>query len=210
MTYVTYLILVSSSWLCPGNHLSRNNIQVASVYSLDLPAGSKSRTIPKSGAISPGNQHNHHTPHETPFSVTINTPTQEQTSTITITELTTTTSLYTPNSSSKKAIDNINKNIAEFFNIVIFLMDNLTANDLESINVVIKNYNFYNNNIFTNKDLIKLPLNISCNYYNKYYDMTNRDITNMKNNVSLVSYNFIVLMTALSVVIFEPMLIIKS
>ena len=144
------------------------------------------------------------------FSVTINTPTQEQTSTITITELTTTTSLYTPNSSSKKAIDNINKNIAEFFNIVIFLMDNLTANDLESINVVIKNYNFYNNNIFTNKDLIKLPLNISCNYYNKYYDMTNRDITNMKNNVSLVSYNFIVLMTALSVVIFEPMLIIKS
>ena len=66
MAYVTYLILVSSSWRCPGNHLSRNNIQVASVYSLGLPAGSGLRTILKSGALSPGNQRDHHTPHETP------------------------------------------------------------------------------------------------------------------------------------------------
>ena len=69
MTFVTYLILVSSSRLCPGNHLSRNNIQVASVYSLGLPAGSGTRTIPKSGAIYPGNQRDHHTPHEPPMTM---------------------------------------------------------------------------------------------------------------------------------------------
>ena len=67
MTYVTYLILVSPFWLCPGNHLSRNNIQVAYVYSLGLPAGSKLQKIPpKSGAISPGNQRDHHTPTKPP------------------------------------------------------------------------------------------------------------------------------------------------
>ena len=65
MTYVTYLILLSSSRLCTGNHLSRNNIQVPSVHSLGMPAGPGSQTIPKSGAP-PGNQRDHFTPHEIP------------------------------------------------------------------------------------------------------------------------------------------------
>ncbi len=69
MTYVTYLIQVPPFWLCLGNNLSRNNIQVASVYSLGSPAGSGPQTVPKSRALSPGNHRDHHTPYETPMTM---------------------------------------------------------------------------------------------------------------------------------------------
>lgn len=121
---------------------------------------------------------------------------------------TSTNPLY--NNTTKDHIQNISANVSHFLNITLFLLENLSAMNNDDINTVITNYNFFNNNIFTNNDLIKKDLSIDCNYYNQYFNMNNKDITQMKNNINNVSYNFIILITAFSVILFEPMLIIKS
>jgi len=106
--------------------------------------------------------------------------------------------------------NNISNNVTHFLNMTLFLLNNLSSTSTDDTNTVIKNYNFFNNSIFTNNDLIKKPLSIDCNYFNKYYNMNNKDNTYMHNNIKNVSYNFLVLVVAFSVIIFEPMLIIKS
>jgi len=106
--------------------------------------------------------------------------------------------------------NNISNNITHFLNMTLFLLNNLSSTSSDDTSTVIKNYNFFNNDIFTNNDLIKKKLSINCNYYNKYHNMNNKDNTYMYNNIKNVSYNFIVLVIAFSVIIFEPMLIIKS
>jgi hypothetical protein len=109
-----------------------------------------------------------------------------------------------------KSFNNISNNITHFLNMTLFLLNNLSSSISDDTNAVIKNYNFFNSNIMTNNDLIKKQLSIDCNYFNKYYNMNNKDNTYMHNNIKNVSYNFIVLVVAFSVIIFEPMLIIKS
>jgi len=106
--------------------------------------------------------------------------------------------------------NNISNNVTHFLNMTLFLLNNLSSTSTDDTNTVIKNYNFFNNSIFTNNDLIKKQLSIDCNYFNKYYNMNNKDNTYMHNNIKNVSYNFVVLVVAFSVIIFEPMLIIKS
>jgi len=114
------------------------------------------------------------------------------------------------NSSTSDYFQKISANVSHFLNITLFLLENLSDMNSDDKNTVITNYNFFNNNIFTDKDLIKRDLSIDCNYYNQYFNMNNKDITQMKNNINNVSYNFIILITAFSVILLEPMLIIKS
>ena len=114
------------------------------------------------------------------------------------------------NSSTSDYFQKISANVSHFLNITLFLLENLSDMNSDDKNTVITNYNFFNNNIFTDKDLIKRDLSIDCNYYNQYFNMNNKDITQMKNNINNVSYNFILLITAFSVILLEPMLIIKS
>ena len=62
--------------------------------------------------------------------------------------------------------NNISNNVTHFLNMTLFLLNNLSSTSTDDTNTVIKNYNFFNNSIFTNNDLIKKQLSIDCNYFN--------------------------------------------
>ena len=116
----------------------------------------------------------------------------------------------------KNIITIISKNCIYFFNICIYLMksniDKTTDLSLVGImNSIISNYKFYNPD---DLDEIKLEelrkeLSIDCNYYNKYNDIDKKQLSIMKTNADIVSYNFPVLAVIFLIFLGEP-LFIKS
>jgi len=116
----------------------------------------------------------------------------------------------------KAIITQISKNCIYFFNICIYLlktnMDKTTDLSLMGImNSIISNYKFYNpDDIDEIKlDELKKEVSINCNYYNKYNDVDKKQLSIMKMNADIVSYNFPVLAVIFLIFLGEP-LFIKS
>jgi hypothetical protein len=124
------------------------------------------------------------------------------------------TALLTPDKIN--IINQISKNCIYFFNICIYLlktnMDKTTDLSLMGImNSIISNYKFYNpDDIDEIKlDELKKEVSINCNYYNKYNDVDKKQLSIMKMNADIVSYNFPVLAVIFLIFLGEP-LFIKS
>jgi hypothetical protein len=110
----------------------------------------------------------------------------------------------------------ISKNCRYFFNICIYLMktnmDKTTDLSLMGImNSIISNYKFYNpDDVDEIKlDELKKEISINCNYYNKYNDVDKKQLSIMKMNADIVSFNFPILAVIFLIFLGEP-LFIKS
>ena len=106
-----------------------------------------------------------------------------------------------------KSINNIDKYIRNYFNIVIFLLDNLKLNtNTAEIDAITTNYNFYNrdDNI---KSTIQKRLIISCDYKSKYNNMDSKQLSYFKINADNVNYNFPILMIIFLIILGEPIFI---
>lgn len=103
------------------------------------------------------------------------------------------------NKENRKKIFDINKQIINFFKISDFLFKNTVIDDsakniLKQKDEIIKNYNFYNPELYNNiTDFINEELIINCNYVNKYNNMETNKLDLFKFNCDNVSYNFPVL-----------------
>jgi hypothetical protein len=101
----------------------------------------------------------------------------------------------------------INEHIRYYFNIVIFLLDNLKLNtNTAEIDMITTNYNFYNrdDNI---KNIIQKQLIINCDYYSKYNNMDSKQLSYFKINADNVNYNFPILMIIFLIILGEPIFI---
>jgi len=106
-----------------------------------------------------------------------------------------------------KSNSNINTFIINYFNIVIFLLDNLKLNtNTAEIDMITTNYNFYNrdDNI---KNIIQKQLIINCDYYSKYNNMDSKQLSYFKINADNVNYNFPILMIIFLIILGEPIFI---
>ena len=118
--------------------------------------------------------------------------------------------------SKKDIINQISKNCMYFFNICIYLlnsnMDKTTDLSLAGImNSIISNYKFYNPDDLDeiNLENLKKEVSINCNYYNKYNQVDKKQLSIMKMNADIVSFNFPVLAVIFLIFLGEP-LFIKS
>lgn len=108
---------------------------------------------------------------------------------------------------TKKLIDELNVILRNYFNIVIFLLDNLKLNtNTAEIDMITTNYNFYNrdDNI---KNIIQKQLIINCDYYSKYNNMDSKQLSYFKINADNVNYNFPILMIIFLIILGEPIFI---
>jgi hypothetical protein len=104
-------------------------------------------------------------------------------------------------------IDELNNILRYYFNIVIFLLDNLKLNtNTAEIDAITNNFNFYNrdDNI---KNIIQKQLIISCDYYSKYNNMDSKQLSYFKINADNVNYNFPILMIIFLIILGEPIFI---
>ena len=113
-------------------------------------------------------------------------------------------------------IKQISINCKYFFNICIYLlnsnMDKTTDLSLVGImNSIISNYKFYNPDDLDEikLDELKKEVSINCNYYNKYNDIDKKQLSIMKMNADIISFNFPVLAVIFLIFLGEP-LFIKS
>ena len=115
----------------------------------------------------------------------------------------------TINNASPEAISNtnINKLIINYFNIVIFLLDNLKLNtNTAEIDTITTNFNFYNQEDIV-KSTIQKRLTISCDYYSKYNKLDSKQLSYFKINANNVNYNFPILMIIFLIILGEPIFI---
>lgn len=104
-------------------------------------------------------------------------------------------------------INNINMYIRNYFNIVIFLLDNLKLNtNTAEIDAIMTNFNFYNRDDNV-KNIIQKRLTISCDYYSKYNNMDSKQLSYFKINADNVNYNFPILMIIFLIILGEPIFI---
>jgi hypothetical protein len=116
----------------------------------------------------------------------------------------------------KDIINQISRNCIYFFNICIYLlttnMDKTTDLSLAGImNSIISNYKFYNPDELDEINLedLKKEISINCNYHNKYNQVDKKQLSIMKMNADIVSFNFPVLAVIFLIFLGEP-LFIKS
>ena len=84
--------------------------------------------------------------------------------------------------------------ITNFFNICIFLLDNIDAGDKiedENTSSIVSNFKFYNIDDTINLDVnnlenVRKNLTINCDYYSKYNNMDKKQKLYMKTNVDNV------------------------
>ena len=110
-------------------------------------------------------------------------------------------------SETTKLITELNNLLRSYFNIVIFLLDNLKLNtNTAEIDAITTNYNFYNrdDNI---KSTIQKRLIISCDYKSKYNNMDSKQLSYFKINADNVNYNFPILMIIFLIILGEPIFI---
>jgi hypothetical protein len=108
-----------------------------------------------------------------------------------------------------KAIINIDKHLMWFFNIVLFLLNNLKSDNNEKNNTItaIKSgFNFYNKDDIV-KDIIIRQLKINCDYFSKYNNLDTKQLSYFKMNSDNVNYNFPILMIIFLIVLGEPIFI---
>lgn len=136
--------------------------------------------------------------------------------TISTTTATTATAKAELTSTKKDIIKQISINCKYFFNICIYLlnsnMDKTTDLSLVGImNSIISNYKFYNPDDLDEikLDELKKEVSINCNYYNKYNDIDKKQLSIMKMNADIISFNFPVLAVIFLIFLGEP-LFIKS
>ena len=101
-------------------------------------------------------------------------------------------------------ITNINNHIIYFYNMVIFLLNNIKShNNKSDIDIITTNFNFYNrdDNI---KELVRKQLIINCDYNSKYNNLDTKQLSYFKINAENVSYNFPILMIIFLIVLGEP------
>ena len=97
--------------------------------------------------------------------------------------------------------------IRHYFNIVIFLLDNLKLNtNTAEIDAIMTNFNFYNRDDNV-KSTIQKRLTISCDYYSKYNNMDSKQLSYFKINADNVNYNFPILMIIFLIILGEPIFI---
>ena len=115
----------------------------------------------------------------------------------------------TINNSSQegKIITNIDILLRNYFNIVIFLLDNLKLNtNTAEIDTITTNFNFYNKEDIV-KNTIQKRLTISCDYYSKYNKLDSKQLSYFKINADNVNYNFPILMIIFLIILGEPIFI---
>ena len=106
-----------------------------------------------------------------------------------------------------KIITNIDTFIRNYFNIVIFLLDNLKLNtNTAEIDTITTNFNFYNKEDIV-KNTIQKRLTISCDYYSKYNKLDSKQLSYFKINADNVNYNFPILMIIFLIILGEPIFI---
>jgi hypothetical protein len=111
------------------------------------------------------------------------------------------------NKMTQALITKLNNHLKNYFNIVIFLLDNLKLNtNTSEIDAIVTNYNFYNkdDNI---KNTIQKRLIISCDYYSKYNNMNSKQLSYFKINSDNVNYNFPILIIIFLIILGEPIFI---
>ena len=107
-------------------------------------------------------------------------------------------------------IDNLFK---KHFNVMIYIFDNFSSSRTDNtitelLSNIIFNYNFFNDEIKHNsKEFINKDLNLKCNYYNKYNNITTKDLNKIKTNSDNVSYSFFILNIIFAIVLLEPTII---
>ena len=76
---------------------------------------------------------------------------------------------------------------------------------------IISNYKFYNpdDNEEIKLEELRKEISINCNYYNKYNDIDKKQLSIIKTNADIVSFNFPVLAVIFLIFLGEP-LFIKS
>jgi hypothetical protein len=110
-------------------------------------------------------------------------------------------------SGEAKSNSNINTFIINYFNIVIFLLDNLKLNtNTAEIDAITTNFNFYNQEDIV-KSTIQKRLEISCDYYSKYNKLDSKQLSYFKINANNVNYNFPILMIIFLIILGEPIFI---
>jgi hypothetical protein len=104
------------------------------------------------------------------------------------------------------AINKLNNIIKYYFNICIFLLKNGLSTDTsnDEMSGILDGYKFYNTD---NSNIVKEILYINSNYYNKYYKLTTKQISQQQVNIDNVSYNFIILMIIFLLILGEPIFI---
>jgi hypothetical protein len=116
-----------------------------------------------------------------------------------------------------KNITNIGTVITNFFNICIFLLDNIEGKDkIEEDNkeTIVSNFKFYNTDDTisldtSNMENIRKNLTINCDYYSKYNNLDKKQKNYMKINTDNVGFAFPVLLI-IFVAIFGETAFIKS
>ena len=99
------------------------------------------------------------------------------------------------------------------FNVMIYIFDNFSSSATDNtitelLSNVIFNYNFFNDEVKHNsKEFINKDLNLKCNYYNKYNNITTKDLNKIKTNSDNVSYSFFILNIIFAIVLLEPTII---
>jgi len=117
------------------------------------------------------------------------------------------------NKESKQKLLDINQEIINVFKIIDFIFDNLTSDsDTTSLSKeqdeIIKNYNFYNPELYNNiKNFTQEELFINCNYVNKYNNLETSKLELFKYNCDNVAYNFPILLIIFVVIFGEAYLI---
>ena len=116
-----------------------------------------------------------------------------------------------------KNINNIGTVITNFFNICIFLLDNIEGKDkIEEDNkeTIVSNFKFYNTDDTisldtSNMENIRKNLTINCDYYSKYNNLDKKQKNYMKINTDNVGFAFPILLI-IFVAIFGETAFIKS
>ncbi len=117
----------------------------------------------------------------------------------------------------KNKIREIGQNITYFFNICIFLLNNIEANvkiQEDDKETIISNFKFYNMDDTINLDTSNLEnvrknLTINCDYYSKYNNLDKKQKLYMKTNADNVNYSFPILII-IFIAIFGETAFIKS
>lgn len=103
-------------------------------------------------------------------------------------------------------ITELSEIISYYFNICVFLLNNLNIDNTSSAEMesIKDNFKFYNNNNFK---IVQEQLTINCEYYNKYNKLDTKQLSYYQYNIENVSYNFIVLMIIFLIILGEPIFI---
>jgi hypothetical protein len=111
----------------------------------------------------------------------------------------------------EKKITEIGLAITHFFNICIFLLNNIESQDKiqdENKESIISNFKFYNTDDTisldsSNMENIRKTLTINCDYYSKYNNMDKKQKLYMKINADNVAYSFPILIVIFAVILGE-------